>query len=283
LTGKVKRIEELVYSGTVTDDTQSRYLTKAQLSFDEKGNMSERVLYEGQKFKERIKFTYSPTGLGITKSIYSEGGSLYSTKYFNFNRSNNLQEEGSRFPSGRNVVEMTYEYDQYGHTVKTMIRKDVITDENIYSPDSLLIEKRTSRNGESLGKFIFEYDSKGRQTKSESIGASGKTLNTQLYAYNKENRLIKYSRIEQGGYQYTDTYKYDKLDNITEYAKRTENINNIPNENYHLKDGEMVKSPQTNPKIYTTSYVYDKQGNCTIVVKEDGMVVSTRLLKIMYY
>ena len=196
----------------------------------------------------------------ITSFIYDFQGNVMSMTYpdntqvlYGFNSAGKLK----TVKNGNSNVINNIEYAPTGAVSKMEYANGTIT-ENTYDQYKLyrLIAKTTKKGATTIQNVSYAYDKVGNIT--NIINYLPQTISkTAVYTYDNMYRLTSATITGTGNNSnYTQTYTYDKIGNITNRSDKGQY-------SYNGNQGTSYATPDAVTSIGAANYTYDKNGNLT--------------------
>ena len=250
--------------------------------YDERGNEIE-MLEQGE-LKYINFYDYNSNGKLISKLQQDPLGNLSTTRSYRYDLKGN---EISHYFKNHNSLTSylaSYTYDNsnnltqkvetsssYGNNGTDKYTTKSVRKHKYKYDDDNKIEEIWESDGETMGRYIYEYDNQGNVSKVFSYDAKGLLMEAKIKMYNSQGKLILDSLIDKGK-DYLDfglgdsfRFKYDKKGNIIEKTSYSstygyERKNSYTYDEVGNKIEDIIESDKN---LVSYKYIYDKNDNWT--------------------
>lgn len=210
-----------------SDGSSSQGYYDCESSYDENGNITEVVRYDGNgKVQSRNTFAYDADNRQISSAEYGKDGSLKSETQSEYdNRGNEIKREHYN-TEGKITSKILMEYDENGHEVK-YVKYDaagntVEKGEHEYDENGNAV-KYVHYDGVRSVDYSWEseYDENGNEIKHIEYDSEGNVNSIQESKYNDSGARIAFESLSFGDGELNEcrnwTYEYDKKGRETRY------------------------------------------------------------------
>lgn len=221
LKGKVKALKTITKSKD--KDTWDRVnISNVTYFFNEQGLVvSYEKTYKGyysDNFTLESKETYEYDKMNrmVKKQVYDEDNELDYVYTYQYNKKGNVSKETKEFLPLDTRDVTRYEYDKNGNLIKKVY--DDSEDIYKYNKKNQKIEEQTDFFGQKM-QYFYTYDAKGNIAEMKRY-VNQKPLFTNIYKYDASNRLTEDATYDKNNkFFQKDTYRYNAAGKIIEETK----------------------------------------------------------------
>lgn len=234
----VKRLETwlptTIVSSQKHEDANEEYASTTMLSYDEKGQVVQKVDQAGTPLALSTTNVYDSWG-NVTSSKQEGYGMATITKHYSFDDTKRFLKKEWQTPAASEMlytydtwgdvlsaVDMTdvthplttrYQYDGWGNLIKTIHPTSAVETSIIYWGSSTNLKYYIEESGTGKPTVKTWYDSYGRKTLCLYDLPYG-VQHKETYAYNAKDQVLRKS-VSGGKLTYTELLSYDKLGRLT--------------------------------------------------------------------
>lgn len=239
LRGRVKSYTQYTYEPIKGNTAVSGvWKFKTTTKFNKQGNTTAAYLHQSGKLVYQDTCIYDKEGRETRTTI--QPGHIIRKSVYSYNSKNNLVEK----ISSRSVPKFIIIYNRKGYrdTLYSLTVSGKLNSKVIYHYDSRnnkTEEEQYNANGKMEYKTMYGYDSHTNKVEERRTSSDGKTSYHILFKYDKRGNIIMkrdsniiYIRGKGGPAKKEDSdvyvrkFKYDGYDNIGNWLKQTEVLNN---------------------------------------------------------
>jgi hypothetical protein len=253
---------------------------KETISYNINGKEIEHTYYDpSEKFGiKRKAYIYNEKGDLLEERAFYLDSNQNFINTFTYDQEGKKTKRNSSFPGGAPNLQIDYKYYDGGKKIEEFRTfKDGSIDSkyiSIYDDKANLIDMKCYENDSLAYSKAYKYDNGGNLLEetclySQKQGGnyySDDSLSMETYLYSENNNVIEQRHYKDGNLEYKFTYKYDNLNNVTEWS--------------HLYADDLLASRY----IYKYEDI-DEKGNWLkrITQNKEGIITYITLRNFQYY
>ncbi len=191
--------------------------TETELSYDENGNCTEKIVRKDGVPEEWAEMEYDGNDKIVKKITFEPDGTIFYTAEYEYNENGDLLRESSNYENGEKYYMKEMTYDESGSTKKETYYREGKVDGvyiSVYDENhnQIRFEERDANNT-CVYSAVSEYDEKGNEIKYTLYGQDNQIVCWHEYEYDEKGNDVKSTQYNNAGDMiecYQSVYEYDE-------------------------------------------------------------------------